>query len=139
MTTDTTTEPAAHGPIYIYEQVEAGKIPDAALARFLRENRYVAARRLADGRIGAVARTIFNHRLMYGDGQLVDQAFCYATEAQAVLALASYDPPWRGPMDPPFGWHKEATGKRRVRPGGDPAREYLDGDIDPQYGQGRLP
>lgn len=83
---------------------------------------YTDVRQLPDGRVIGVLRLLFHWTLHvdiheYG----YEDRYCYATKAQAVLALNE----WDGTGDPGHGWHRHPSTMRR-RTDGDPSREYID-------------
>lgn len=81
-------------------------------------------RYLDDGRELSVAPMTFGKARLClgpaGEGGY-DDAYCYATAGQAILAAAEWD--GEGD-DPPYGWHRH-IGSGRRRPDGDPEKEYV--------------
>lgn len=80
---------------------------------------YIAARRLPDGRISAVVRTIFQWRLLIGTMRSVEHAFCYESLAGAIEGML-WDPDSDrigAVLNPPGGWHKSVVdGRRNPKP-----------------------
>lgn len=83
---------------------------------------YKIARQLEDGRWLAVAQMFTNGRLYFDlDHAGADAAYCYATLADAFVAMMAFDP---AVDEEPQGWHKCAT-DNRIRPDGDASRETI--------------
>lgn len=81
---------------------------------------YVVQRWTQDGDLLAVAEMIHGQgRLIIGDEYGVEDAWCYASVAEAWAAWIT----WDGTGEP-HGWFRHPfTGRRR--PGGDPSQEYV--------------
>lgn len=83
----------------------------------------LARRVLPDGRIVEAWRYLFNSRVTVTepqkDGISYEDAWCYATVAQAIEATLTWDG-----QGEPTGWIKHPT-SGRFRPDGDPAREQV--------------
>jgi hypothetical protein len=81
-------------------------------------------RRLENGRTVYLIYQLFNFRLAIGwtheEQSGYDDFYCYTHEFTAAFAFLS----WDGQGDPMDGWIRHGASGRR-RPGGDPAREFI--------------
>lgn len=97
-----------------------GTGPDSEAVECVLENGYVGyCRTVHHGVFGFLAPMIFNHRLVIGNRNMIDDAYCYETSYAAQLAIMA----WDGKGEPD-GWIKHVN-SGRYRPRADPALEFI--------------
>jgi len=102
-----------------------------AFREFLVSNGYATVIFTPNGRWVGILRLLYHwtmHSGVVGDRTGHDRRYCYRTYEMALSALAEWT--LREFEGEPEGWHKDPF-SGRIRPDGDPLRQYMDGEFRP--------